>query len=533
MEDIEMKDDSDGNSSEYDNFDYNVEENEELVENIIDSKNIIVQNWITPEVYFSTKDAKEIILDNPLEYPINDNLLKKSPFELFIFAFEDILYKFVEYTNENAKEKYSININYDIDDIIKYIFVFLFLSVYNFHDIYTIWETTSNIISTNISKIITKDKFIEINKYFNIAKYSKNVITPNINKDNKLEKLQEFIEYINIKWKDMYPYSKFLTIDENMAAYKGKNAIKQYMKNKNKKFGIKLFTKTNSTNGYCYSVIPYTGKGFIYNKTLGLGASIVEELSIEHANKNKHITMDNFFMTMNSIIFLYNNKINFTGTITKNKKCFPQEIRNFEIKKNNKTKFKILNTSIYFYFIYDKKPLYLVSDKYGLQNYKYFNKKKKLKNKPEVVAYYNLTKSGCDIIDDALANYHIQRKSKKWWREVLFYLMDITLNNIYIIYKSSNKYHTTSHNNLLLYFRKTLLDEIYIYYNNEITNIKSNNNNNHEYIRIKYNNKYMTCDNCKKNKDKKGQRDYPRTQYRCNLCNMNLCKQCYENIHKY
>ena len=43
----------------------------------------------------------------------------------------------------------------------------------------------------------------------------------------------------------------------------------------------------------------------------------------------------------------------------------------------------------------------------------------------------------------------------------------------------------------------------------------------------------MTCDNCKKNKDKKGQRDYPRTQYRCNLCNMNLCKQCYENIHKY
>ena len=44
MEDIEMKDDSDGNSSEYDNFDYNVEENEELVENIIDSKNIIVQN---------------------------------------------------------------------------------------------------------------------------------------------------------------------------------------------------------------------------------------------------------------------------------------------------------------------------------------------------------------------------------------------------------------------------------------------------------------------------------------------------------
>ena len=114
-----------------------------------------------------------------------------------------------------------------------------------------------------------------------------------------------------------------------MAEYKGKIALKQYIKNKNKKFGVKFFSKTNSTTGYCYSVIPYTGKGFSYNKKLGLGTSIVEELSIEHSFRNKHITLDNFFMTMNTIIFLYNNKINFTGTITKNKKCFPKEIRDF------------------------------------------------------------------------------------------------------------------------------------------------------------------------------------------------------------
>ena len=43
----------------------------------------------------------------------------------------------------------------------------------------------------------------------------------------------------------MHSNSKILTIDENIAAYKGKNAIKQYIKNKNKKFGVKLFTKTN------------------------------------------------------------------------------------------------------------------------------------------------------------------------------------------------------------------------------------------------------------------------------------------------
>ena len=98
----------------------------------------------------------------------------------------------------------------------------------------------------------------------------------------------------------------------------------------------------------------------------------------------------------------------------------------------------IINIIIFLYkwnsifFIYVKKPLYLASD-YGLQNNIYFNKKKKLKNKPEVVAYYNLTNLVYDMIDDAFSNCQIQRKSKKWWRKVLFYLMNITLNNIYNI----------------------------------------------------------------------------------------------------
>ena len=32
----------------------------------------------------------------------------------------------------------------------------------------------------------------------------------------------------------MYPYTKFLTIDESMAAYEGKMVFKQYLKDKNK-----------------------------------------------------------------------------------------------------------------------------------------------------------------------------------------------------------------------------------------------------------------------------------------------------------
>ena len=64
----------------------------------------------------------------------------------------------------------------------------------------------------------------------------------------------------------MYPYSNFMTIDENMVSYNGKICLKKYKKNKHKKFGIKIFSKASSFTGYCYQMIPYSGKGFLYNK---------------------------------------------------------------------------------------------------------------------------------------------------------------------------------------------------------------------------------------------------------------------------
>ena len=43
---------------------------------------------------------------------------------------------------------------------------------------------------------------------------------------------------------------------------------------------------------------------------------------------------------------------------------------------------------------------------------KYKNKKNKVKFKPEVVVYYNLTKSGVDLSDIGTMIYRSQRKNK-------------------------------------------------------------------------------------------------------------------------
>lgn len=73
------------------------------------------------------------------------------------------------------------------------------------------------------------------NKYFYFSKYSE-LRTPLMNFTNKTEKIDEDVDvkYFNIQWINLCFYTKYLTIDESIASYKGRIYIKQFMKDKPK-----------------------------------------------------------------------------------------------------------------------------------------------------------------------------------------------------------------------------------------------------------------------------------------------------------
>ena len=81
-----------------------------------------------------------------------------------------------------------------------------------------------------------------------------------------------------------------------------------------------------------------------------------------------------------------------------------------------------------------------------------------------MIAMYNLTKSGVDIIDKSVSIHSSQRKSKKWWKSIFFYYLDVTMHNSSIIYFSSDKFHSISSNNKSLSFRKLLLKDFLNYF---------------------------------------------------------------------
>lgn len=64
-----------------------------------------------------------------------------------------------------AEKRLQFEIELDKDDIYKYLFVNLFLSVYNFHSIDGLWEQNS-LIQTIVHQFISKNNYWKINKVF-------------------------------------------------------------------------------------------------------------------------------------------------------------------------------------------------------------------------------------------------------------------------------------------------------------------------------------------------------------------------------
>ena len=57
--------------------------------------------------------------------------------------------------------------------------------------------------------------------------------------------------------------------------------------------------------------------------------------------------------------------------------------------------------------------------------------------KPSIVELYNINMGGVDLNDQLCSYYRTGRASHKWWRYVLWYLLNISLTNAWILWKNS------------------------------------------------------------------------------------------------
>jgi len=95
--------------------------------------------------------------------------------------------------------------------------IHIYSSVVNLPEIEKFWES-NKFYSTIIPNVMSKTRFQKIRKYFHVGESEKGNHTPHSNSSIKIETI---LNKMSNLWKEYYNYSKFVTIDECMASFKG------------------------------------------------------------------------------------------------------------------------------------------------------------------------------------------------------------------------------------------------------------------------------------------------------------------------
>ncbi|XP_052261867.1 piggyBac transposable element-derived protein 4-like [Dreissena polymorpha] len=299
------------------------------------------------------------------------------------------------------------------------------------------WRVKKRMFRTAFNTIMPRDKFNLIWRYLHLT----NNDAPPPARPDKLKKIRWFLNYLNDKFKAMYTPYKHVTVDESMVKFKGRLGFRQYMPLKPTKWGIKVWTLTESETGYIHQFQVYTGKE--ENQEKGLSHRVVTDL-IGHLNHtNIRVFMDNYYTSPALLTDLHMRGVYACGTVRNNRKGLPTALlpRNVMLDKHE---FLVAQKDELSCCIWqDTKCVMVLSNFHspndmGTVNRRSGNPTQQSVEVPKMLADYQKFMKGVDLSDQMIGYHIINHRSRKWWRRLFFHFMMGSALNAYIIAKDSN-----------------------------------------------------------------------------------------------
>lgn len=230
--------------------------------------------------------------------------------------------------------------------------------------------------------------------------------------------------------KNNYKPGSYLSIDEQLLAFRGRCKFRMYMPNKPAKYGIKLLMICDVGTKYMLNAMPYLGKNTT-PRNVPQAQFFVKELSRPIHGTNRNLTMDNWFTTVSLASELLAPPYNLTivGTLRRNKPEIPPEMRNPGNREVGTSMFCFdQQKTMVSYKTKRNKVVLLLSTIHSQPTINSISKK------PEIIECYNQTKGAVDTLDQMCGQMSTSRKTRRWPLAVFFGMMNIMLVNSYVIY---------------------------------------------------------------------------------------------------
>ena len=475
--------------------------------------------------------------------------LDASPKDFFdLFFGDDFFDLVVRATISYARSKFGDqNFTTDRDEMSAFFGLNILMGINELPKISLYWDSDLFLGNAGFKTTIPLKRFWLLNRYFHISDPRQE------NRTDKLTKIRPLISKLENAFQRVYVPGKNLSIDEGLVKFNGRLSFKQYMPKKPNKFGIKVWMLADSETYFVPRFQVYLGKQENTDendaeRARGLGFEVVDFLGKPYFNAYRHFYFDNYFSSVSLLQHLLENKTYACSTLRHSRKLFPADLKNIKLKRGeirarqngnlvcltwqDKRLVTILSTNV------DPQP-----EVFGPLDERTAKRKavpENLRVKPAVISFYNKFMNGVDVNDQYRSYYPVGAHSKKWWKYLAWFFVNISIVNSFILQKlQTDRRGRLKH----LEFRLALARQLISTYNGykKISSAPSSRKNDLPVGRnvkghslVKSSERKRACVMCSKAGRKRATGRTFESVYKCAQCNVNLCRgrACFMEWHE-
>lgn len=381
----------------------------------------------------------------------------------------------------------------------------------------------------------TENRFMAIKKYLHLADNS--IIAENKeSQPDRLAKIRPFLNLLLTNFRSNYQPARFLTVDEDMCKFKGRNSMKQYMKAKITKWGYRIWKLCDASSAYTLNLDVYTGAAE-GKKEKGLAYAVVMKMMENFFDKNHVVVMDNFFPSVPLFLDLLSRSTYACGTVRLNRKFLPEEYKQRENLSPGDHIFWQSGNLVATIWK-DKKAVRLLSTCCEPEGTDSVKRRRGSQGPvqlscPPSLKLYSRYMGGVDRSDRMVRTYSVSRRSKKWWYRLFYYLVDTSVANSFILYHNSSNHPTITELEFVKQLSLALIGAF-----SKKDKVQPHPQRKRRKVRTP---RRLTAGNhWPKNTKKKGKCQHcarpgsfgPRTVYICEACKVHLCiDNCFKRYH--
>lgn len=385
--------------------------------------------------------------DKPKRFQTADFSSYRTPYDYFKFLFkEEIFHYIAEMTNLYSVQKKGKSLNIskkEIEQLIGMEIIMGIVAMPSYTD-YWAFDTRYPLIADTMP--LKKYEQLKSNLHF--------VDNTHINENDRYAKIRPLMEYLRKNFIEIEE-EKSYSIDEMMVPYKGKKAgsRRQYMPKKPTKWGFKFFVRAGNS-GIVYDFFAYDGAntfdGYEFTEWehnfLGIGGKTVIKLCSTIRDKPMStVYFDNWFTSFPLIYHLRNEYgILSLGTVRKDRMKGCNVIEDKNLKKRGRGSYQMVCDNVHKIAVVkwvDNQCVNLVSSYCAdepintIMRYDKQTHQKQPVSCPHIIKQYNKKMGGVDKADMLIALYRIGMRSHKWYMNIFYQLLDIALNNAWLMYR--------------------------------------------------------------------------------------------------